>query len=38
LHNNVPPTSVCRLPLAPLPPQGVCWHTVAPFKPLPKAS
>jgi hypothetical protein len=38
LHNNVPPTSVCRLPLGPLPPQGRCWHIVQTWKPLPKAS
>jgi Periplasmic binding protein len=38
LHNNVPPTSVCRLPLSPLPPQGRCWHIVQTWKPLPKAS
>jgi hypothetical protein len=38
LHNNVPPTSVCRLPLGPLPPQARCWHIVQSWKPLPKAS
>jgi len=38
LHNNVPPTSVCRLPLGPLPPQGRCWHIVESWKTLPKAS
>jgi len=38
LHNNVPPTSVCRLPLGPLPPQGRCWHIVESWQTLPKAS
>jgi hypothetical protein len=38
LHNNVPPTGVCRLPLGPLPPQGRCWHIVQTWKPLPKGS
>jgi len=38
LHNNVPPSSVCRLPAGTLPPQGVCWHIVQSWKPLPKAS
>jgi hypothetical protein len=38
LHTNSPPTSQCRLPLGTLPPQKVCWHTVASWKPLPKAA
>jgi hypothetical protein len=38
LHNNVPPTSTCRLPLSPLPPEGRCWHVVQTWKALPKAS
>jgi Periplasmic binding protein len=38
LHNNVPPTNVCRLPLGPLPPQARCWHIVSTWKALPKAS
>jgi hypothetical protein len=36
LHNNVPPSSQCKTPLAPLPPQGRCWHIVQTWKPLPK--
>ncbi len=35
LHTNVPPSSLCRTPLAPLPPEGVCWHVVQTWKPLP---
>ena len=35
LHTNVPPSSMCRLPLGHLPPQGVCWHVVQTWKPLP---
>jgi hypothetical protein len=35
LHNNVPPSSQCRLPLGTLPPQGRCWHVVQSWKPLP---
>jgi hypothetical protein len=38
LHNNVPPSSQCRLPVGSLPPQGRCWHVVQSWKPLPKAS
>jgi len=38
LHNNVPPTSECRLPLGPLPPQGRCWHIVESWQALPAAS
>jgi hypothetical protein len=37
LHNNVPPSSACRIPLSPLPPQGRCWRTVQTWKPLPKS-
>ena len=37
LHNNVPPSAQCRLPLGPLPPQGRCWHVVQTWKPLPAA-
>jgi hypothetical protein len=37
LHTNVPPSATCRLPLGTLPPQGVCWHQVQGWKPLPKA-
>jgi hypothetical protein len=36
LHNNVPPSAICRLPLGTLPPQGRCWHQVQGWKPLPK--
>jgi ABC-type branched-subunit amino acid transport system substrate-binding protein len=35
LHNNVPPTSQCKLPAAPLKPQGRCWVVVQGWKPLP---
>jgi hypothetical protein len=37
LHNNSPPSSMCRLPLGTLPPEGRCWHVVQTWKPLPKA-
>ncbi len=37
LHNNVPPSSQCRLPVGTLPPQGRCWHQVQGWKPLPSA-
>ena len=37
LHTNVPPSNMCRLPLGHLPPQGVCWHVVQTWKPLPAA-
>jgi hypothetical protein len=37
LHNDVPPSSMCRLPLGTLPPQGRCWHRVQGWKPLPKS-
>jgi len=37
LHTNVPPSAMCRLPLGHLPPQGVCWHIVQTWKPLPAA-
>ena len=35
LHTNKPPSSQCRLPRAPLLPEGVCWHVVQTWKPLP---
>jgi hypothetical protein len=38
LHDNKPPSSQCRLPLGTLPPQGVCWHQVQTWKPLPKTA
>ncbi len=38
LHDNHPPTAMCRLPLGTLPPQGVCWHIVQTWKPLPGGS
>jgi Periplasmic binding protein len=38
LHVNKPPSATCRTPLAPLPPQTVCWHQVQNWKPLPKTS
>jgi Periplasmic binding protein len=38
LHNNVPPSAQCRLPIGKLPPQGRCWTTVETWKPLPKVS
>ena len=38
LHNNVPPSAQCRLPVGTLPPQGRCWHQVQGWKPLPKSS
>ncbi len=34
-HDNHPPTAMCRLPLGTLPPQGVSWHIVQTWKPLP---
>jgi hypothetical protein len=37
LHVNSPPSSQCRLPMGNLPPQGVCWTPVEPWKPLPAA-
>ena len=37
LHVNSPPSSQCRLPMGKLPPQGVCWTPVEPWKPLPAA-
>jgi len=37
LHDNHPPSAQCRLPLGTLPPQGVCWHIVQKWKPLPGA-
>jgi hypothetical protein len=38
LHNNQPPSAMCRLPLGTLPPQGRCWHQVQGWRPLPKVS
>jgi hypothetical protein len=37
LHVNSPPSSQCRKPRHHLPPQGVCWTPVQPWKPLPAA-
>jgi hypothetical protein len=37
LHHNHSPSAICRLPLGHLPPQGVRWHVVQTWKPLPKA-
>ncbi len=34
IHNNVPPSSQCKLKTNHRP-QGTCWVTVQPFKPLP---
>ncbi len=34
LHNNVPPSSQCKLKTNHKP-QGTCWVSVQPFKPLP---
>ena len=34
IHNNVPPSSQCKLKTNHQP-QGTCWVTVQPFKPLP---
>ena len=34
IHNNVPPSSQCKLKTNHKP-QGTCWVTVQPFKPLP---
>jgi hypothetical protein len=38
LHNNHPPSAMCHLPRGHLPPQGVCWHQVQGWRPLPKVS
>jgi hypothetical protein len=38
LHVNSPPSSQCRKPLGHLPPQGVCWTPVQPWKALPAAA
>jgi len=35
LHVNAPPSAQCRLPVGGLPPEGVCWTPVQPWKPLP---
>jgi Periplasmic binding protein len=35
LHVNSPPSAQCRLPEGNLPPAGVCWTPVQPWKPLP---
>jgi len=37
VHSNHPPSAIGRLPLGHLPPQGVCWHVVQTWKPLPRA-
>jgi hypothetical protein len=37
VHNNVPPSSQCKLKTNHKP-QGTCWVTVQPFKPLPSTS
>ena len=37
IHNNVPPSSQCKLKTNGKP-QGTCWVTVQPFKPLPTTS
>ena len=37
IHNNVPPSSQCKLKTNHQP-QGTCWVTEQPFKPLPGAS
>jgi branched-chain amino acid transport system substrate-binding protein len=34
LHINSPPSTLCKLPLNRIP-QGTCWITVQPFRPLP---
>jgi Periplasmic binding protein len=35
LHVNSPPSSQCRTPPPTMPPEGVCWTPVQPWKPLP---
>lgn len=37
LHNNVPPSSQCKL-TSQGKPQGTCWVTIQPFQPLPTIS
>jgi len=37
IHNNVPPSSQCKLKTNHKP-QGTCWVSVQPFKPLPSTS
>lgn len=37
LHNNVPPSSQCKL-TSQGKPQGTCWVTIQPFQPLPSIS
>ncbi len=37
LHVNSPPSAQCRLPEGNMPPAGVCWTPVQPWKPLPAA-
>ena len=37
IHNNVPPSSQCKLKTNHQP-QGTCWVSVQPFKPLPSTS
>ena len=34
IHNNVPPSALCKLKTNHKP-QGTCWVSVQPFKPLP---
>jgi hypothetical protein len=36
VHNNVPPSSLCKMPKSGKP-QGTCWVTMQPFKPLPSS-
>ena len=36
MHNNVPPSSLCKLKTNHQP-QGTCWVTLEPFKPLPSS-
>jgi hypothetical protein len=37
LHVNTPPSSQCRQPPKSMPPEGVCWTPVQPWKTLPAA-
>ena len=34
VHNNVPQSKLCKMPKSGKP-QGTCWVTMQPFKPLP---
>ncbi|HUC06249.1 MAG TPA: ABC transporter substrate-binding protein [Acidimicrobiales bacterium] len=38
LHNNQPPSSLCKRSPAPAPPAGVCWVVEQNWKPLPSTS